>query len=383
MKKTVTISLILIMIFSNMKAQKNMNTLINPFSIDIDPMESLLLVNFENDPDSIYLGFEPQIFNDDINGKGHLVIGWRKDGKVDVFHEKDLKMVAEKYAIAGKGLNKMTLTEMKYAICEFGQTGINCHYEFLDNNNRKITIIIREHSKKKTKPFGLLAPMGMAAENPSALPLVYVNDFYFVRKKHTEIKIQIDKRIHKPDVLPIPMNYQKMYFSRYSASPVIATLNTEQNGKLNSLKIDKAAETYEDDKYIFNLQNENGKISIKEIIRKNEKHNIKLSFSPAFPNLENFDLKEFKGEFEIFAHKSTGKVKGNYKISKIEETIIVEMTPSKGWNPNPDRLSLRFLYTVGKIFKNWPKTYKWTAIIEKSDNEFQMTSNWERIMDNY
>lgn len=382
MKKLVTISFLIIIICTNIKAQKNMNTFINPFTIDIDPMESLLLVNFENDPDSIYVGFEPQIFNDDVNGKGHLIIGWRKDGKVDVFHQKGLKLKAEKYDIAGKGLHKMTLTEMKYAICEFGECGINCYYEFQDNNNRKIKIIIREHSKKKIKPFGLLAPMGMAAESPSALPLVYVNDFYFVRKKHTEIKIQIDKKVHKADMLPIPMNFQKMYFSRYSTNPVIATLNAEYKGVINKLEVESGVNIYEDDKYIINLNNDNGRISIKEIVRKNEKQDIKLSFSPAFPNLENFDLKEFKGEFEIFAHKSTGKIKGNYKISKIEEIIIIEMIPSKGWSPNPDRLSLRFLYTVGKIFKNWPKTYKWTAIIEESKNDFPMKSNWERILDN-
>ena len=59
----------------------------NPFHIAIDPMERLLLVNFEKDPDSLYIGFEPQVFDDHINGKGHLVIGWRIDGKVDVYHE--------------------------------------------------------------------------------------------------------------------------------------------------------------------------------------------------------------------------------------------------------------------------------------------------------
>ncbi len=59
----------------------------NPFQISIDPMERLLLVNFEKNPDTIYVGIESQAFDDDVNGKGHLVIGWRVDGKVDVYHE--------------------------------------------------------------------------------------------------------------------------------------------------------------------------------------------------------------------------------------------------------------------------------------------------------
>ena len=62
----------------------------NPFQISIDPMERLLLVNFEKDPDTFYVGFEPQVFDDNVNGRGHLIIGWRVDGKVDVYHEPGL-----------------------------------------------------------------------------------------------------------------------------------------------------------------------------------------------------------------------------------------------------------------------------------------------------
>ncbi len=62
----------------------------NPFFINIDTMQRLLLINFENDPDSVYIGFEPQVFADSINGYGHLIIGWRKDGWVDVYCQPEL-----------------------------------------------------------------------------------------------------------------------------------------------------------------------------------------------------------------------------------------------------------------------------------------------------
>jgi hypothetical protein len=88
---------------SELEPEKSINFIL-PFRIDVDPMERLLLINFEKDPDSLYLGFEPQVFNDPINGSGHLVIGWRVDGKVDVYHQPGLKLDPEKYDIAGKGL---------------------------------------------------------------------------------------------------------------------------------------------------------------------------------------------------------------------------------------------------------------------------------------
>ncbi len=90
----------------------NTTKLLNPFRIDIDPMERLLLINIENDPDSLYIGFEPQVFDDQINGSGQLVIAWRVDGKVDVYHQPGLKLSPEKYNIAGKGLANMLEREM-------------------------------------------------------------------------------------------------------------------------------------------------------------------------------------------------------------------------------------------------------------------------------
>lgn len=50
-------------------------------------MAGLLLINFEQNPDTIYAGFEPQAFDDKVHGRGLLVIGWRANGRVDVFYQ--------------------------------------------------------------------------------------------------------------------------------------------------------------------------------------------------------------------------------------------------------------------------------------------------------
>jgi hypothetical protein len=55
-----------------------------PVYLHIDPMAGLLLVNFENDPDEIYIGFEPQLFDDDSHGQGLIVIAWRVDGRLAI-----------------------------------------------------------------------------------------------------------------------------------------------------------------------------------------------------------------------------------------------------------------------------------------------------------
>jgi hypothetical protein len=144
----------------------NLKQIINPFRIDIDPMERLLLVNFERDPDTTYVGFEPQVFDDPVNGRGHLVIGWRRDGRVDVYHQTCLRLNAAKYDIAGKGLAHMVEREMAGATYEVDDFGVQAHYEFQDIHNRTVVLDIHEQNPRVRQPFGLLAPMGAARQKP-------------------------------------------------------------------------------------------------------------------------------------------------------------------------------------------------------------------------
>ena len=354
--------------------------IINPFKIDIAPMERLLLVNFEGDPDTTYIGFEPQAFNDPIHGKGHLIIGWRQDGKVDVYHQSSLKLEREKYNIAGKGLANMVESEFLAAYYEVNDFGVHASYEFKDIHNRNVVIKVDENNPKKRKPFGLLAPMGDAAEKPLAMPLVLLHDFYFVRKKSTEIAISIEGTFHRPDELPLPIDGSKMLFTRYSPKPLIATLNPSVNDAVTPLEVKPQQKKLSSPEYDFELEWINHQPAIKRIIRKNEKHPVTLLFKEAFPDIKM--LKEDtikKGGFEIEGNPTTGSIGGHYTVEKDHNKTKIIMVPSKGWKPRPTKLSLRFLYTVAKIFKNWPKTYEWTAVIEeKKGPMYHMQSKWKR-----
>ena len=359
----------------------NQTQIINPFHIAIDPMERLLLVNFEQDPDTIYVGFEPQVFDDPINGTGHLIVGWRQDGRVDVFHQPGLRLNPAKYDIAGKGLAHMVEREMAGAAFEINNFGVQAHYEFKDIHNRTVVIHINEQNSKMRKPFGLLAPMGDAAEDPSAMPLVLLHDFYFVRKKHTSIEISIDGKQHVPDQLPVPMDYTSMYFTRYSPKPLIATLNPAFDGELEpvTIKVDTRQIRIADT--VLKLNWTDDEPSLKQIRHENEVHPLDMRFEPAFPDLQTLaDAARFEGKFEIEGHPSTGFIAGDYSVEKQDGLITITMIPTGGWQSRPTKFSLRFLYTVAGIFRKWPTTYEWTAHIEEKETGVTtMRSAWRRI----
>lgn len=362
-------------------AQNGIVNLFNPFHMNIDPMNRLLLVNFENDPDSIYIGFEPQVFDDNINGHGHLVIGWRVDGRVDVYHQSGLHLNPEKYDIAGKGLANMIESDMTEARFDINDSGVQARYQFYDIQERAIEISITESGTKKRIPFGLLAPMGNAATNPSSMPLVFLHDFYFVRKKHTQAELSINGKQHRIDNLPIPIDWTKMTFVRYSPNPLIVNFNPAADGELFSIPTEMGLNQIKNEKYNIYLNWEHDKPSIKRIIINNEKYPITLNFTNAFPNIHSLvNNSKQEGCFEIEAHPTTGKISGIYRVRKEDGIITIVMIPSGGWKPRPNKLSLRFLYSVAKIFRKWPTTYEWTAKIqEKGTTSYYIQSGWKRI----
>ncbi len=352
-----------------------------PFRIDIDPMEKLILINFEKDPDSLYVGFEPQVFDDNIHGKGHSVIGWRVDGKVDVYHQPSLNLDKGKYDIAGKGLANMVETEMEQAELLISQKGVKASYEFRDIEDREISLNITEKNEKKSKPFGLLAPMGSVAENPSALPLVFLHDFYFVRKKHTSISISIDGKSHNSDELPIPMDFTKMLYTRYSPDPLIVAFNKETDELLPYLEIQPMVNEHTTKDSCYTIEWVSDKPRIKSIEKISGKHIIKLKFEPSFPQIEDIEEDStLEGEFEIEGDRSAGKIRGVYEVERREDSLTLRMTPSFGWIPKADKLSLKFLYAAVKMFKKWPTTYRWIAKINQNEKgEFFIKSTWRRV----
>ena len=350
-----------------------------PFEIAVDPMERLLLINFEKDPDDIYIGFEPQVFDDNINGRGMLVIGWRKDGKVDVYHEAGLKLMPEKYDIAGKGLEQMVRTDLAGSYFNVTEKGVQARIEFQDFMGRKIEIKIKESHPKKRKPFGLLAPMGDAAEKPSAMPLVLLHDFYFVRRKHTFISIIINAKAHKPDKLPFPLDGTCMYFTRYSPDPTIATVNPAFDGELPLISLKENSVRWKN----MNLQlSDNGlvkEIQAVEVAYKDR--NVSLRFEPSFPNLSALSPNTVvRGRFTIREDPEIGKIKGKYLLQSKDDEIVINMRPSKGWIPNEKKWSLNIMYALISIFRKWPSTYKWSALLNRhQESGFRMRSTWERI----
>lgn len=350
-----------------------------PFSLSITPMEALLFMTFEQDPDSVYLAFEAQRFDDDLQGTGRLVIGWRVDGKVDIFHDPELRLDPDGYDICVGGLAHMAARDFKDSFFTVGASGMRARLSFEDLQGRLIELEIQEKNKRGPRPFGFLAPVGDSAESPSAMPILMLHDFYFVRRKGTEMSITIDGRSHRPDVINFPIDWSIMYFTRYTPDPMVIFFNRAAEGPVSTLSV-FGEERLVKNETIYELDYRGETPLLKSMKKITGGRSIALSFEPAFPNLSAFAGTSVSGGFSIKGDPALGEIRGGYTVTRVDGGLEVVLVPSEGWIPKRERLGVRLLYTVVGLFRNWPKSYRWTAFIrEATDGQLHMESTWERM----
>jgi len=363
---------------------------VSPFHLHTDPMAGLFLANFAKDPDRIYLGFEPQSFDDEIHGRGLLVIGWRVDGWVDVFHSPGLRLDPGTYGIAGKGLHRMEERPFADARFELGPDGALVDLEFEDLEGRPVRVLVRETDTRPRRPFAFLAPMGGAASDPPALPLVFVHDFYFVRRAGSEVRIEIDGRAHRGDPFPLLLDGTRVHFHRYSPDPFIATWNPTTGAIAEVLDVRSGSSSGPFDAESRGVRYElaaNGEFrEIRRMSRSEGEHEVSVEFDPAFPHLLALrDGAEVSGSFRISADPTAGTIAGGWSVIRRGGELHMEAIPDGGWTPGDTPRVARVIFRMVSTFRAWPTTYRWRATLplpppgQQPEGSIPLQSVWERM----
>jgi hypothetical protein len=350
-----------------------------PLSLHVDPMERLLLVNFERDPDELYVGFEPQVFDDAVHSRGVLVIGWRRDGRVDVYRQPGLRLDPDTYDIAGKGLAHMVEAPLAGARFEVTPSGVDAAFAFDDVLGRPVEVRVLERGRPNRRPFGLLAPMGSTATAPSALPLLFLRDFFFVRRAKSEVSIRVDGRSRRPDTLPVPVGGSRVYFLRYSPDPLIVTLNPAFDGTLTPL--DRVGELEARvGELRYDLVERDGRFDVAQLRHGSGPNEVRLTLDPAWPDVRRLDPgARHAGAFTVAADPSVGSVAGAYAVQRDGDVVRMGLVPSGGWRPNEPQLSVRLIYAVAPVFRRWPASYRWEAELDLGDpGSPRLRSRWHR-----
>ncbi len=127
-------------------AAQSLRRIVLPIQLGIDPMERLLVATFKGDPE--FEGFEPQVFDDSVNGRGMRVLRYRKDGKVDVYWQPGVRVDMTTFAV-GAGIGdfaEVTIEPVRFKITE---CGVDLHVAFTDEQGRKVELRVQEDTRGK------------------------------------------------------------------------------------------------------------------------------------------------------------------------------------------------------------------------------------------
>jgi len=332
----------------------------SPFNININPMDRLMLIDFEGD--SLYETIELQVYND-FRGKGATVILYGKNGENDVYYT-DSVFVNSRLFKGHIYENK----EIKYFL-NVSNNCLEANVELKDKFGRNISAIIKE-GQNTNNPSSFLAPIGGIIKTFSFFPLFYMEKFNFVIHAGTIITIKIDNNILKPKKIPILLNGSFVYLSRYSNEPVISSINDKYDGDLKPM-VPTQKDRFIDGNMTYEITLNNSHYEIKRAVCSNSRNKVAISFSPAIPDLIN--LKQnitLNGKFSMETDSVTGIVAGVYQISRTTDKIEITMNPTKAYSPMTGAL--------------WVLSYKWNANITiSSSGSVNMNSKWDYIGNKY
>jgi len=341
------------------------NMILSPFNLIFDPIDRLLIVNFEEDP--IYYSIELQVFNK-LDKEYPLVIMYRKDNMMDIYYTNEIviknrkKMVAD--LLTNVSFNQLEDIEYKF---QFDEMGLDAYLFLKDKLEKEIEFKIKEKIPGR-ELTSILAPIGIASKKPEYFPIVFLKKFGMVIKENSEIFVKIHGFSRAATEMPARMNKMSFYLTRYSLEPVICNWNNNFSGNLNIIILNPPMLNISNENLTFSLVKNSDYYEIKKISGKDEEdHTVSFEFSPAIPNLLSLrSNSKINGRFSTIIDKKKGIFAGEYYLTRTGEVIEFSVTPIKGWQPFPGKL--------------WMKTYKWISEIHIQDiRDIKINSYWRRI----
>jgi hypothetical protein len=275
---------------------------------------------------------------------------------------------------------------MEDAVFVVTPRGLHAAFSFEDMLGRMVEVFIQENRAKPPKTMNILAPLGSGSVNPPSMPVILLYKFGFVRQSGTQFIVRIGGKQHKPDRFPMPILGEWVYFTRYSASPVIIAWNPKYKGPMTMIPVNAAERVYHN-KNEYTLFDNYGHTEI-ACIRPSSAENpslktntVELRFSPPFPDLACLiDKAQVDGNFVFEGGETLGQLSGVYSVHRQGSSVAIRIHPSGGWQPREPRFSVRMIFTLASVFRYWPKTYEWNAALTyDSTGGMQQISHWRRI----
>ncbi|TVP44425.1 MAG: hypothetical protein EA350_11625 [Gemmatimonadales bacterium] len=331
----------------------------------LEPMDRLMLVGFADDP--VYAAVELQVFSGDAGEESARVLLERAD-TVDVYDspgrvadEADRRTLEALFAPKAVTLQEASF-EFRLGVSHHG---LETALRMRDREGREIDLEVRE-TRGEPRFGALIAPVGAASDRPGFLPVFFLDDFSFVRRRGAEIRIEIDGQERSPQTLTRLVRGPASYFTRYSTRVVLAHWNERREATLEPVVLEPGTEVVEAGGIEWHLAWNAGHPEARSAVARSGDDAVTFLFSPALPDLEALRPGvRVDGRFVVNVNDVPGVVAGEYSVVRNDEDVRLVFQPLRGWQPP-------------MAGPPWVSSYRYEAVIDLQGDRARLESSWTR-----
>ena len=316
-----------------------MTTAYMPFSFRRVPITQVALINFKKNPDVQYHAFEVHLIEVD-DQQQFQVLAWRSDGYKDIYHqpgiifnEQELELI-----VGGQGLGKIIPTEFDMIYFYEEAHHVRLGFSFDDCDGRAITFQLDEDVTTNPHELSWIPSIGSQMKQPKSLPLFFLYQFDFVRKKKSNVSLIIDGNTHQIDPCTFPKMLKSRWNIQYSMNTMATIFNETRHIAIQEVAIDEEGIAREGDKE-YRYVDVEGHHHLQSIRLDSPTAPITITFDPPFPDKsELLEHKPHFGEFYIEPAGNLGTLKGRYNVTRQKKKAPISLTFHESWRPKKDSL---------------------------------------------
>jgi hypothetical protein len=324
-------------------------------SIGVEPRRCLALFDIADDPE--YAALEVQAFADDTHGTGILVLLAHHDGTVDIHRQPQLRLDPRPFAV-GRGVAQWREADIDPAVIEVAPDGLRVDVGLEDASGRRVEVHIEDRDGGVRRRSTLLAPVSFGVERPDQLLVVLLREFDLGRTSGDEPRLTIGGVARMSTPFPGPAWLTRRRFIRSSAAPLIVTALRDLDGPVDPASL--------------------GPVESVEAVAP-DGSGVALRFEPALPALAHLAVGDIRrGRWALDVADERPVFGGRWTAARDGDAIHLALDVTEPWRPTGLPISLRAVTTLARVFRHWPTTYRWTAVVDLAAQPPRATTRWSR-----
>ena len=321
-----------------------------PFSLRLTSPRRLLLLSLADDP--VYADLELQWVDEpDLGGQGLVLLAvHRTDSTTDVMVDERVRLPEADYDVAG-GIASFRRVPFEPARFEVDTAGVDLDVGTVLPDGRAVEVTIRERLSRPRWAVDMLAPAGAAMRSPRFFPFFWMGDIGFLRWRGATVDVRVagEQRTVVRRGLPWRL-------VRYATSPMTAVWNEAADGPV----------TVDDSNELLRLTVERAG------------HCLTIEHDPAFPDVARLQQGAIQSGRVRAGVDGRDQFGGTWRVRRTAEAAEIVIDIDRPWHPGPQPMLARGVFALLAVFRTWPTTYRWQAVVDLVQRPPTMRSAWSR-----